>query len=69
MGDVVSWNLGKCIINMGDWVYTGNNNGKEIQLCMQSNSVSFCFSRKRVILFYWKVILVTITFIQSPYFP
>lgn len=31
MGDVVSLvNLGKHIINMGDWVHTGNNNSKEI---------------------------------------
>ena len=32
-----TYNFGKYIINMGDWVHTGNNNSKEIQLCMQSD--------------------------------
>lgn len=42
MGDMVSLvNLGKSIINTGDWVYTRNKNGKEILLQIQSNNINF----------------------------
>ena len=47
MGNVVSLvNLGKHIINMCDWVHTGNNNSKEIQLCMQRTLYLFVFKEK-----------------------